>query len=101
MPNASSMLVFVNEDGSVRELTEDDKEYVDAEFSPLDGNRPYVKSSYSDRNVSGRLRGYLPRAKVPPGVAIVAAPEQEASQPQTPQAVAKSLSELVGKHGRS
>src|SRR5690348_3558817 len=27
MPNASNMLVFVNEDGSVRELTEDEKVY--------------------------------------------------------------------------
>ena len=34
MPNASEMLVYVNEDGSVRELTAADKKYVDTEFSP-------------------------------------------------------------------
>jgi len=42
-------LVYVNEDGSVRELTEAEKKYVDAEFSRLDGARPYVKSRYTDR----------------------------------------------------
>lgn len=42
--NAADALVYVNEDGSVRELTEAEKKYVDTEFSPLDGARPYVKS---------------------------------------------------------
>src|SRR4029077_10971884 len=46
-------LVYVNEDGSVRELTEAEKKYVDAEFSPLDGARPYVKSRYTDRTAWG------------------------------------------------
>jgi hypothetical protein len=44
MRNAADALVYVNEDGSVRELTEAEKKYVDTEFSPLDGARPYVKS---------------------------------------------------------
>jgi hypothetical protein len=40
MPNASEVLVYINDDGSARELTEADKKYVDTEFSPLDGARP-------------------------------------------------------------
>jgi hypothetical protein len=98
-PNAGDALVYVNEDGSVRELTEAEKKYVDTEFSPLDGARPYVKSRYLDRTAWG-IQGYLPRTQVPDGVRIQPAPPQNAPQSQTPQAVAESLVELVRKHGR-
>jgi hypothetical protein len=63
MPNAGDALVYVNEDGSVRELTDAEKTYVETEFSPLDGARPYVKSRYFDRTAWG-LQGYLPRTQV-------------------------------------
>jgi hypothetical protein len=99
MPNAGDTLVYVNEDGSVRGLTEAEKKYVETEFSPLDGARPYVKSRYSDRTAWG-MRGYLPRIAVPDGVSIDPAP-QSAPQLQTPQAVAESLSDLIRTHGRS
>jgi hypothetical protein len=66
MPNAGDVLVYVNEDGSVRELTAAEKKYVDTEFSPLDGARPYLKSRYLDRTAIG-IQGYLPRAQVPDG----------------------------------
>jgi hypothetical protein len=98
-PNAGDVLVHVNEDGSVRELTEAEKAYVATQFSALDGARPYIKSRYLDRTASG-IHGYLPRAEVPHGVAIAPAPEQDKLQPQTPQAVADSLSNLIRKHGR-
>jgi hypothetical protein len=98
VPNADA-LVYVNEDGSVRELTAAEKTYVEAEFSPLDGARPYIKSSYRDRTAWG-IQGYLPRAEVPESVFIHPAP-QTGSEPQTAQAVAGSLSELIRKHGRS
>jgi hypothetical protein len=98
-PNAGDALVYVNEDGSVRELTEAERKYVDTEFSPLDGARPYVKSSYLDRTAWG-IQGYLLRTQVPDGVSIQPAPPQNAPQSQTPQAVADSLVELVRKHGR-
>jgi hypothetical protein len=100
MPNAADALVYVNDDGSVRELTEAEKKYVDTEFSPLDGARPYVKSRYSDRTAWG-LRGYLPRTHVPYGTSIHPAPPQNTLHPQTPQAVTESLVELVRRHGRS
>jgi hypothetical protein len=99
MPNAGDALVYVNEDGSVRELTAAEKKYVDTEFSPLDGARPYLKSRYLDRTAIG-IQGYLPRAQVPDGVSIQPAPPQNAPQSQTSQAVADSLVELVRKHGR-
>jgi hypothetical protein len=99
-PNAGDALVYVNEDGSVRELTETEKKYVETEFSPLDGARPYIKSRYLDRTAWG-IQGYLPRTQVPDGVSIHAAPLQNALQSQTPQAVADSLVELVRRRGGS
>ena len=46
-------LVYVNEDGSVRELTEAERTYVETEFSPLDVARPYIKLRYADRTAWG------------------------------------------------
>ena len=77
MPNAGDALVCVNEDGSVRKLTDDEKRYVETEFSPFDGARPLIKSRYRERTAWG-IRGYLPRAQVPDGVAIDPAPPQSA-----------------------
>jgi hypothetical protein len=101
MPNASEVLVYINEDGSAQELTEADKKYVDTEFSPLDGARPYVKSHYSQRTALGEIRGYLPRTAVPRGVPINPAPSEDEPQQQTPQTVAESISEMIRKHSQT
>jgi hypothetical protein len=99
MPNASEVLVYINDDGSIRELTEADKKYVDTEFSPFDGARPYIKSHYSQRTALGReIRGYLPRTEVPEGMAINPAPSEHEPEHQTPKTVAESISELIRKH---
>ena len=98
MPNASEVLVYINEDGSVRELTEADKKYVDTEFSPFDGARPYIKLHYSQRTALGEIRGYLPRTEVPEGMPINPAPSEHEPEHQTPQTVAESISELIRKH---
>jgi hypothetical protein len=101
MPNASEVLVYINEDGSARELTEGDKKYVDTQFSPLDGARPYIKSRYFERTPLGGFRGYLPRTEVPKGMPINPAPPESAPQHQTPKMVADSISELIQKHSRN
>jgi hypothetical protein len=64
------MLVWIDVDGSARELTDADKKYVDTEFAPFDGARPYMKSYYEQRNGWGELSGYLERKEVPDGVPI-------------------------------
>ena len=97
----ANALVYVNEDGSVRELTEAERTFVETDFSPLDGARPYIKSRYADRNGWGRIEGYLPRAEIPHGVSIRPAPPQNAVPQRSAQAVADSLSELIRQHGQN
>ena len=62
--------VFVNDDGSVRELDADERAYLDADHHPADGGRPYVKLRYASRTPDGRLGGYLERRRVPPRISI-------------------------------
>ena len=91
MPNAREVLVYIKEDGSVRELTEADKKYVDTEFSPFDGARPYIKLNYSQRTALGEIRGYLPRTEVPEGMPINPAPSEHEPEHQTSQTVAELI----------
>jgi hypothetical protein len=98
MPGASEVLVYIENDGSARELTDAEKKYVDTEFSPFDGARPYIKSQHAQRNAWGELRGYLDRKYVPAGAPVGPAPMSEPSPARTPQAAAESIMELIRKH---
>lgn len=62
--------VYVNEDGSVRELTEDEREHISAKYHGADGNRPYIKGKYQQLTPDKKILGYLPRKKVPKGINI-------------------------------
>jgi hypothetical protein len=62
--------VYVNDDGTVRELTPDEIDYLNTEFVGSDGGRPYIKSRYKDRTPDGKLRGYLRRTDVPRRIKI-------------------------------
>jgi len=100
VPKPSEALVWINVDGSARDLTDAEKRHVDADFSPFDGARPYIKSTYQQRNGWGELSGYLRRTKVPDGIpinAINAAPPERPPQQQTAESVASAISELVRK----
>ena len=39
MSKPSEVLVYMNNDGSARELTDAEKKYVDTEFAPFDGRK--------------------------------------------------------------
>ena len=67
---AHAGFVHVADDGSARELTGDEAEYLATVFDATDGGRPYVKKRYDSRTPDGRLRGFLPRSEVPPHVTI-------------------------------
>ena len=75
--DARAKFVYVEDDGSARELTVDECVFLSTEFEAFDGGRPYVKSSYRARTPDGRLRGFLERRKLPRRVAI------RSSDPQT------------------
>ena len=75
--------VYVNVDGSARELHPDECDYLETPFSPGDGARPYVKGSYSQTNGWGEISGFLKRSELPSEIVIQAAPPENPSKPLT------------------
>ena len=76
--DARRRYVWVEDDGSVRELTPEECAFLSRPFYPADGGRPYVKSRLGDRTPDGRLRGFLERSQLRAGkwlrVALIAVP---------------------------
>jgi hypothetical protein len=62
--------VYVNQDGSVRELSRDEREYLSQDFHPGDGGRPYIKSSYESHDGWGSVSGFVLRKRVPRKIAV-------------------------------
>ena len=62
--------VYVNQDGSIRRLAPDERAYLAEQFSPGDGDRPYIKSSYDALDGWGSRSGFMLRRLVPRGVEI-------------------------------
>ena len=63
--------VYVNQDGSVRELSPNEQAYLSETFSGGDGGRPYIKSSYKSRDGWGSQSGFIERRQVPSRIAIL------------------------------
>jgi hypothetical protein len=57
--------VYVDNDGSVRELDKGEQDYLQEEFHPNDGARPYIKTNYWQRTPDKKLHGFLKRSRVP------------------------------------
>jgi len=62
--------VMVSEDGSAREVSEDERNYLEEEFSPADGARPYIKFRYESLDGRGSLEGFILRRQVPSSIPI-------------------------------
>jgi hypothetical protein len=60
----------VNRDGSARELTVDEQEYLSEKFSGGDGGRPYIKFRYESLTPDVRISGYLERRQLPARIEI-------------------------------
>lgn len=60
--------VYINDDGSYRELSKDEKAYLQERFHPADGGRPYVKNRYWQLTPDGKLSGFLSRKKLMKGL---------------------------------
>jgi hypothetical protein len=63
--------VSVESDGLVRELDEDEKEYLSADFDPADGARPYIKNRFKSLTPDVKLTGYIERRRVPKSIKII------------------------------
>ncbi|MGD0897160.1 MAG: hypothetical protein ABR915_04945 [Thermoguttaceae bacterium] len=89
--------VYINEDGSARELHSKEREYLETPFGPGDGARPYVKFRYEDRDGWGSLAGFCARSEVPSGALIAAAPAEDPHPPMSKEEhVAWLRSKMVG-----
>ena len=62
--------VYVNQDGSARALTLHEREHLLTPFHGADGGRPYIKSSYEERDGWGSMSGFLWRNALPAGVRV-------------------------------
>ena len=67
--------IYVNHDGSARELTADEQEYLNTPFDGADGARPYIKFRYESLNPDGRIIGFLERRQLPAGIEIHPRPD--------------------------
>ena len=67
---SETAFVYVNQDGSVREISVGEQEYLKRRFNPFDGARPYIKSRYWSWDNWGSRSGYLKRYRVPSRIMI-------------------------------
>jgi hypothetical protein len=75
--------IYVNADGSARELHATERRWLETPFKGGDGAAPNVKSDYDERNGWGELNGYLARSLLPEGVVIHDAPAEDPIRPMT------------------
>ena len=71
--------VYVENDGTPREITTAELDYLHTKFDGPDGNRPYIKRRYSSKTPDGRLRGFLLREKLPVHIKVSPAPQEDPS----------------------
>jgi len=69
--------VYINADGSARELHRSEREYLETPFFGADGARPYVKWRYRQKNGWGEIMGFMKRNKVPRGIQIEPVPADD------------------------
>ena len=82
MPDADLyQYVYVNADGTARELHASERQYLETEFQGGDGAMPYIKDTYDERNGWGELNGYLKRSELPEGIPIAEAPAENPDRP--------------------
>src|SRR6266571_3930713 len=73
--------VFVEDDGSVRELHAAERLYLETPFEGADGARPYVKARFDSRDGWGSIAGFCERSLVPHDLPIAAAPLVDPNPP--------------------
>jgi hypothetical protein len=86
--------VYINADGTARELHATERAWLETEYALGDGAAPRVKDSYDDLNGWGEIKGYLQRADLPAGMAVGDAPAED---PIKPMSRADTIAWLRGK----
>jgi hypothetical protein len=85
--------IYVEMDGTARELHAKERAYLATPFRPTDSGRPYIKSSYEEKNGWGEIRGFLHRSALPGEIYIAQAPltdpHDEAENPEHSAPLAK------------
>ena len=69
--------VRVNDDGTVRELHEAERRYLEEPFFPWDGGRPYFKFAFDSRDGWGSIAGFCRRSFIPAHLPIAPAPAKD------------------------
>jgi hypothetical protein len=69
--------VYVNADGSARELHRSERDYLETIFHGADGGRPYVKWRYGQKDGWGEIKGFLKRSRVPKRIRIDSVPVED------------------------
>jgi hypothetical protein len=67
-------IVYVYQDGTIRELHQTEKQYLETAFSPGDGGRPAVKDTLAQLNGWGDIQGFCLRSGIPANFTILPAP---------------------------
>ena len=62
--------VYVNNDGSIRELSISERIYLQTKYHGAEGDRPYIKSRYEQTTPDNKLNGYCFRNKIPKEIEI-------------------------------
>jgi hypothetical protein len=84
----ASEYVYVEGDGSARELELFEIDYLNTKFNEADGARPYIKNSYVALTPDGRISGFLPRKDLAAGVRVKSALEGTVPVENADQAIA-------------
>jgi hypothetical protein len=71
--------IFVEADGSARELHASEREYLETRFLAMDGARPYTKWQYREKDGWGEIKGFLKRTRLPRRIQVAAAPIDDPS----------------------
>ncbi len=69
--------VYVNNDGTVRELHKSERADLETPFHPFDSGQPYIKSSYQKKDGRGRVCGFCRRSYIPSNIKILDAPTED------------------------
>lgn len=78
LPSRGFIYVYVELNGTVRELDSNEQDYLQEEFHPNDGARPYIKSNYWQKTPDGKIHGFLKRIRVPWWISIKPSPQTQA-----------------------